>query len=396
MAVTEASSVSPLYVGNGVLTNFAFNFRVLDDDDLLVIMLNTVTGVESTLVKNVDYTVALVNLGVSGGTITVTPAPSATKKLRILRKTPKDQQVSILNQGSFFPSILVGVFDKLVLLVQELSDKIDRAMKVDVTSAESPEELIQEMRDAIVVAEGANTKSDAAVATANAANGKSNTALANSVTAVNTANAAVATANSAVNTANAAAFTAAQADAKGDNAIALAQSLFNAAKSYADVAIAAAISSFLPYGTPLTWSTTMTGTITQLSTPFRFDKGILIVGGVTYDLADPTQVTLLNVGNTIIQFVTPITGDHDIVLLAFASGSAAGTIGTTWGTTLDAGEDEITTPYLFTKGILYVGGVVFNLSDAAHATLTEVGGVTKITLGETFSGDQECILVILG
>lgn len=396
MAVTEESSVSPLYVGDDSETDFAFNFRVLDDDDLLVVLYSAEDGGETILEKDVDYTVALTDGGLTGGTVTTLVAPSGTEKLRIARKTPKDQQVAILNQGAFFPSILVGAWDKAMLLIQELSDKLDRAVKVDLTSADTPEDLVDEMREAIQTAEDAETKADAAVATANTASSNATTALANSATAVSTANSAVATAGSAVTTANAASNTAAQADAKADSAIALAHTLYNSAKSYTDGAVAAALAGLIPYGTPLTWSTSITGTITQLSTPFRFDKGILVVGGITYDLADPSQVTLVNVGNTIIQFAEAITGDHEVVLVAFASGSAAGTIGTTWGTTLTAGEDEITTPYLFTKGIFYVGGVVFNLSDASHATLTEVGGVTKITLSETFESDLECILVILG
>jgi hypothetical protein len=66
------------------------------------------------------------------------------------------------------------------------------------------------------------------------------------------------------------------------------------------------------------WSTTLSGGDTFLATPYSFTKGILIVGGSVYNLANPSHVTLDNTGaNTVINFLSPIVADHEVILITF-------------------------------------------------------------------------------
>jgi hypothetical protein len=66
------------------------------------------------------------------------------------------------------------------------------------------------------------------------------------------------------------------------------------------------------------WSTTLSAGNTSLATPYSFTKGILIVGGSVYNLANPSHVTLDNTGaNTVINFLSPIVADHEVILITF-------------------------------------------------------------------------------
>jgi hypothetical protein len=58
MISTTTRKVGP-FIGSGVATVFPFTFKVFTSADLVVVRTNTVTGVESTLVLNSDYTVSL-------------------------------------------------------------------------------------------------------------------------------------------------------------------------------------------------------------------------------------------------------------------------------------------------------------------------------------------------
>ena len=258
MTVAEASSVSPLYVGNNVTTEFDFDFRVLSDDEITVYQLDTTTDTESVLVKDVDYSVALTNEGLDGGSITmIAGAPATTIKLRIARTTDKDQLVNIANQGAFYPSVLNGAFDKAILLIQEISEALDRSVLVSPVSAQTPSEVVAALIE------------DAALA-------------------ISTANAAVATANASL----------AASIAYTNNAVA-------SALQFSGAALA-------------TWSTSVSDGDDSITTPYSFTHGILMVGGSMYNLSDPTQVTLDNTGAaTIINFSSAFIADHEVILIVF-------------------------------------------------------------------------------
>lgn len=73
----------------------------------------------------------------------------------------------------------------------------------------------------------------------------------------------------------------------------------------------------------------------------------------------------------------------------------SGTSVATWSTSVSDGATSITTPYVFTKGILMVGGSMYNLSNPLHVTLSVVAGVTVITFVSAIVGDHEAILIVL-
>lgn len=65
-----------------------------------------------------------------------------------------------------------------------------------------------------------------------------------------------------------------------------------------------------------------------------------------------------------------------------------------WSTTLSAGDEFLVTPYSFTKGILIVGGSVYNLANTSHVTLDNTGANTVINFLSPLVVDNEAILII--
>lgn len=73
----------------------------------------------------------------------------------------------------------------------------------------------------------------------------------------------------------------------------------------------------------------------------------------------------------------------------------SGTAVATWSTSVTAGDLTLATPYSFTKGILMVGGSMYNLSDPAHVTLDNSGANTIIEFNESMVADMGAILIVL-
>jgi hypothetical protein len=73
----------------------------------------------------------------------------------------------------------------------------------------------------------------------------------------------------------------------------------------------------------------------------------------------------------------------------------SGTAVATWSTSVTAGDESLATPYSFTKGILMVGGSMYNLGDPAHVTLDNSGANTIIEFNEPMVADMDAILIVL-
>lgn len=117
------------YLGNGAVSNYSFPFKIFADADLLVTQLD-LTGVETTLVLNTNYTVTGAGVS-SGGSITLLGGALVSGYgLVIRRKLSIIQATDIRNQGPFFPETHENQFDKLVMIDQAQQNEIDRSMKL--------------------------------------------------------------------------------------------------------------------------------------------------------------------------------------------------------------------------------------------------------------------------
>lgn len=119
------------FTGTGAVAVFPFPFTVFQPSDVLVVTLNLLLGVQSTLVLNTDYTVSLnANQNASpGGSITLSAGTLATGYSLVISSRIGQLQGTILtNQGGFYPEMITNSLDLLTILVQQIQEQLERTM----------------------------------------------------------------------------------------------------------------------------------------------------------------------------------------------------------------------------------------------------------------------------
>jgi hypothetical protein len=139
MTVPSTARRAGPFSGNGVTTTFSFSFKTFAAGDLQVTRMNAL-GIETTLVLNSDYSVSLnVDQDTSpGGTITYpltgSPLP-AGQKLTIIGDLDYEQTTDLLGGGAFNARVIEDTFDRTVIQIQQLEERLDRALTIPVGSA---------------------------------------------------------------------------------------------------------------------------------------------------------------------------------------------------------------------------------------------------------------------
>jgi hypothetical protein len=142
--MTVASTTNRVdYTGNGSTTVFSFTFRIFEAGDLVVTKADS-DGVETTLVLDTDYTVTGAG-SYSGGSITLGTALPSGYDLTIQRVLDITQETDLRNQGQFFAETHEDVFDRMVMIGQQLQEQIDRAAKLPITNTADAEELVTDI-----------------------------------------------------------------------------------------------------------------------------------------------------------------------------------------------------------------------------------------------------------
>lgn len=126
-----------IYVGNGSASSYDYTFRILDEDDLLIVVTDS-DGIETTLVINTDYTVTGVG-NEAGGSISLVDADQdwldasgdldTGWEISIRRVRPLTQETDIRNQGAYFASLHEDAFDHLVMIDQQQQDELNRSIR---------------------------------------------------------------------------------------------------------------------------------------------------------------------------------------------------------------------------------------------------------------------------
>lgn len=143
MTISAESSVVT-YIGNGSTTSFPFSFVGVSATDIEVIYTDT-TGTQSTLDPS-TYTLVLTaaapgELWGIGGTVTYPNIGSPialNTQLSIVRVVPYTQDVSISNQGAFYPKAVEQGFDLLELQLQQTNTDVTYAIKTPITDPSPP------------------------------------------------------------------------------------------------------------------------------------------------------------------------------------------------------------------------------------------------------------------
>lgn len=143
--MTMSSSVSKVTLnGNGSQTSWPFSFKVWKADDLEVSI--TSPAGATTVVANWSVVLAPV-----GGTVTYPttgdPLPSGSK-ITIKRSMDFLQDVDLVSGTRWDPEVVETALDQATAERQQLREKLDRAVVVDVASTSTPEALLASVYDA--------------------------------------------------------------------------------------------------------------------------------------------------------------------------------------------------------------------------------------------------------
>ena len=118
--------------GNGSTVVFPFNFKVFQSTDVAVVTMVTSTGVQTTPVLGVDYTVTISgdqNYS-AGGNVTFIVAPLTGVRITISSLVPNLQPTDLSNQGGFYPDVINDSFDRSTIQIQQVGDIASRSLSV--------------------------------------------------------------------------------------------------------------------------------------------------------------------------------------------------------------------------------------------------------------------------
>ena len=128
MTVNTTDITSGPYPGNGVATQFSYDFRV-DDKSQLTVYETDSDGLETILTVDTHYTVN--NVGTDGGgTVDRLSGALPTGYSWYIRSDyDAIQSTEFSSQGGFFPDVHEKAMDRLTFLIQQLEDASVRSLK---------------------------------------------------------------------------------------------------------------------------------------------------------------------------------------------------------------------------------------------------------------------------
>ena len=120
-----------IYMGNGSARDWALTFPLGEESHLKLVLSSPEN--EITQIPQIEYKVNL-----SAGSVRYPldgkdPLPNGWK-IAVLRETPIEQGIDLVNNGGMFPEVLEGGLDKAAMIAQELEAKMARAVMVPETA----------------------------------------------------------------------------------------------------------------------------------------------------------------------------------------------------------------------------------------------------------------------
>ncbi len=135
----SSTETKTIYGGNGSTTVFAVPFMFSRNEDIEVV-LTDIEGLESTMTIATDYQLSGAGEPM-GGTCALTMPPEAGQTLVIRRNPAMTQEVDYVENDAFPAATHEAALDKLTMICQTLSERLDRTITFRVSSAISGVEL---------------------------------------------------------------------------------------------------------------------------------------------------------------------------------------------------------------------------------------------------------------
>jgi len=139
MTISSQDARTGPYNGNGSTTEFAYDFKVIDQAHLVVTLKDS-SDVETVQTITTHYTVAGVG-DAGGGTITMVTPPASGETLTLSRAVPLTQEVDLANRGGVQPEVLETAYDKLTQALQDQEELHARVPRFPVSSSLTNVEL---------------------------------------------------------------------------------------------------------------------------------------------------------------------------------------------------------------------------------------------------------------
>jgi hypothetical protein len=135
MTISSETRRAGPYAGNGSTTAFAFAFKVFTTGEVQVT--RTASGVDTVLTLTTHYTVTLnANQNLNpGGTVTMLTAPAVGQSITITSNVLNLQPTAVANLGAFYPEVVNDSLDRATIQIQQLDERLDRALVVPVSSS---------------------------------------------------------------------------------------------------------------------------------------------------------------------------------------------------------------------------------------------------------------------
>lgn len=128
----EATVSKIIYTGDNSTTVFPYPFKIYADDNLVVTEIVIATGVRTVKTLTTHYTVSGAGVA-TGGNVTMLTAPASTVKIAIQRELDLKQELDLVENDAAPSSTREDALDKIVMMIQQLEEKLNRAFLRDVT-----------------------------------------------------------------------------------------------------------------------------------------------------------------------------------------------------------------------------------------------------------------------
>ena len=114
------------YTGTGLVSTYAYGWKILDEADLVVV--KTVSGVDTALTLTTDYTVTGVGNS-AGGNVVLTSSLAPGALLTIYMEMDIAQPDDYTNQKAAYLETIEGSLDRLALISQQLAEGLGRCLQ---------------------------------------------------------------------------------------------------------------------------------------------------------------------------------------------------------------------------------------------------------------------------
>lgn len=196
-----------IYSGNGSTTNFPITFPYINQEDIGVYLTDLDGLVTKLLPSQFEFNEVESKIVYPKTEVPALPPLPSGYKLTVARETLVTQDVDLVNQGPFTAQGIEESFDKQVMLIQEINEKVTRCIQYPIDESPSQSDtsgflaVVNEAKaDALSAASAASTSATNASASASSASTSATSASASASSASASAASASSSASSATTT----------------------------------------------------------------------------------------------------------------------------------------------------------------------------------------------------